>query len=148
MNAPSDFFRRYRELRASGDFREVNGFVPYASVVGFDLEMTPEGPLSILRPRPSNVGNTLLQAVHGGVVGALLEHAAALQVLWECEVAHFPKIINLSVNFLRPCLAGSDTRARGILLKHGRSISNVRVEAWQDDPEKPVAAAYAHFLMG
>ncbi|MBI5443745.1 MAG: PaaI family thioesterase [Deltaproteobacteria bacterium] len=126
----------------------LTGLIPYAAVVGFELEETPEGPVTLLRPKASNVGNTQIPAVHGGVVGALLEHAGIMQILWECEVDRFPKIINISLDYLRPCLAGQETRARARVVKLGRSVTNVRVEAWQADPSRPVAAAHAHFLMG
>jgi uncharacterized protein (TIGR00369 family) len=144
----SPFFQRYLELRRTSRFTSLTALIPYASVVGFDLEETPEGPVTVLRLKDSNIGNTQIPAVHGGVVGALLEHAGAMQILWECEVSRFPKIINISLDFLRPCLAAYETRARGVLIKQGRSVTNVRIEAWQTDPAKPVAAAHAHFLMG
>ena len=142
------FFRRYRELRERRDLASFNTLVPYATVVGFEVEETAGGPVTLIRPKPSNVGNTQIPAVHGGVVGALLEHAGIMQILWECEVERFPKIVNISLDYLRPCLATLETRARAVLVKQGRSVTNVRMEAWQRDPAKPVAAAHAHFLMG
>ncbi|MHB8767212.1 MAG: PaaI family thioesterase [Deferrisomatales bacterium] len=145
--SPSPFFRRFQELRRQGDLAALNALIPYAGVVGFELEQTPAGLVTLLRPRDSNVGNTQIPAVHGGVVGALLEHAGLMQVLWECELERFPKIVNLSLDFLRPCLARLETRARAVLIKQGRSVTNLRIEAWQADPAKPVAAAHAHFLM-
>ncbi len=142
------FFLKFQELRRSGDFASLTALIPYASVVGFDLEETAEGPVTVLRRRDSNVGNTQIPAVHGGVVGALLEHAGLMQILWEFELERFPKIINISLDFLRPCLAAHETRARGLVIKQGRTVTNVRMHAWQTDPAKPVAAAHAHFLMG
>lgn len=144
----SPFFRRFQELRRSGDFSSLTSLIPYAAVVGFDLEETSDGPVVLLPCKDSNVGNTQIPAVHGGVVGALLEHAGIMQILWECNVERFPKIINISLDFLRPCLATHPTRARGLVIKQGRAVTNVRMEAWQTDPGKPVAAAHAHFLMG
>jgi acyl-coenzyme A thioesterase PaaI-like protein len=38
--------------------------------------------------------------------------------------------------------------ARGTVVKQGRRVANVRVEAWQGDPDRPVAAAHAHFILG
>jgi uncharacterized protein (TIGR00369 family) len=146
--SPSPFFRRFQELRRNADFTSLTALIPYAAVVGFELEETPEGPITLLPPKPSNVGNTQIPAVHGGVVGALLEHAAVMQILWECEVERFPKIINISLDYLRPCLADRLTRACARVVKQGRAVTNVRVDAWQTDRARPVAAAHAHFLMG
>jgi uncharacterized protein (TIGR00369 family) len=144
----SAFFQRVQELRRAGRFVSITALIPYAAVVGFELEDSPDGPITVMRRKGSNVGNTQLAAVHGGVVGALLEHAGMMQVLWECEVERFPKIINISLDYLRPCLAAHETRARATVVKQGKAVTNVRVVAWQTTPEKPVAAGHAHFLMG
>jgi acyl-coenzyme A thioesterase PaaI-like protein len=40
-----------------------------------------------------------------------------------------------------------DTFAAGRVTKQGRRVANVRVEAWQDDPARPIAAAHGHFLL-
>jgi uncharacterized protein (TIGR00369 family) len=133
-------------LKAAGNIAAINALVPYAEAVGLDAFFDDQGLVTVLRHRDDNVGNPFLPAVHGGVVGALLEHAAILHLLAETEVAVVPKIINLSIDYLRPCLT-LDTFARGRVIKQGRRIANVRVEAWQDSPERPVAAAHAHFLL-
>jgi acyl-coenzyme A thioesterase PaaI-like protein len=41
----------------------------------------------------------------------------------------------------------ADTFARGRVIRQGRRVANVRAEAWQESPDKPVAAAHAHFLL-
>ncbi|MCW5699840.1 MAG: PaaI family thioesterase [Rhodospirillales bacterium] len=133
-------------LKKKGDIAALNSLVPYAGAVGLEAFVDDTGLVTVLRHRDSNVGNTQIPAVHGGVVGALLEHAAILHLLAETEVAVVPRIVNLSVDYLRPCLA-TDTFARGRVIKQGRRVANVRVEAWQENPERPVAAAHAHFLL-
>ena len=124
----------------------LNHSMPYAAVIGLENVEDEAGLLSVLRYKPSNIGNTQIPALHGGVVGAFLEHAAILHLLHAGEGDAFPKIVNISIDYLRPCRA-ADTFARGTLVKQGRRIANVRVEAWQDDPAKPVAAAHVHLLM-
>lgn len=139
---------RIRELKLQRDIEGINRLIPYSQVVGLECVVGIGGSLlTVLRHRPSNIGNTTIPAIHGGVVGALLEHAAAMQLIWESDIDFLPKIINLSVDYLRPSLA-EDTFARGTVVKQGRKIANVRVEAWQSDPAKPVAAAHVHFLVG
>ena len=60
--------------------------------------------------------------------------------------ARVPKPINFSVDYLRS--AGPRvTRGRAEIVKHGRRVVNVRVLAWQDDPQKPVAAGVGNFLL-
>ncbi len=133
-------------LRAVGDLAAINDLIPYARTIGLEALSDQAGLVAALRFRESNIGNTMIRAIHGGVLGALIEHAAILHLLAETDVAVVPKIINLSIDYLRPCLA-ADTFARGSVLKQGKRVANVRVIAWQDTPERPVAAGHAHFLL-
>jgi len=130
----------------AGDVPAVNRRIPYAATLGLETLPGSNGLVAVLRHRDTNIGNSVIRSVHGGVVGALLEHAAILHLLAEAEAETIPKTINVSIDYLRPCLEG-DTFARGTVIKQGRRIANVRVEAWQDDPARPVAAAHAHFLL-
>ncbi len=146
-NREPSLFEKVMALKAAGEFAAISALIPYSAFVGFELVTDEQGLTTILRAKPSNIGNTSIPAVHGGVVGAMLEHAGVMHIIHECDISRFPKIINISVDYLRPCLGNQDTFARGYLIKQGRSVSNVRIEAWQADRQRPVAAAHAHFLM-
>ncbi|TVR97859.1 MAG: PaaI family thioesterase [Rhodospirillales bacterium] len=134
-------------LKRAGNIAAINDLIPYARAVGLEAITDDRGLVTVLRFREGNIGNNLIRAIHGGVIGALLEQAAILHLIEQTEITVVPKIVNLSVDYLRPCLA-ADTFARGRVIKQGRRIANVRAEAWQADPERPVAAAHAHFLIG
>ncbi len=134
------------DLRRSGNVSAINDLIPYAKSVGIEVQFVDGRLMTVLRFRHSNVGNYTLNLIHGGVVGALLEHAAIMHLLIETEIAVVPKIINLSIDFLRP-VRGADAFARGTVIRQGRLVANVRAEVWQDDPAKPLAAAHAHFLL-
>ena len=133
-------------LKRSRDIPAINNLIPYARAVGLEVIVDGDDLITVLRYRETNIGNYNIRAIHGGVVGALLEHAAIVHLLAETEAAVVPKIVNLSVDYLRPCVA-ADTFARGRVIRKGRRVANVRAEAWQESPEKPVAAAHAHFLL-
>lgn len=133
-------------LKAGGNFADVNELIPYTAFVGLEATVLGGDVVTILRRRPTNIGNTQIPAVHGGVLGALLEHAAILQLLCSMNLRAPPRIINLSVDYLRPCL-DQDTYARSAIIRQGRRIANVRTHAWQTNPERPIAAAHAHFLL-
>jgi len=147
QNNPTTLFEKVNHLKQSGLFSAISELIPYSGFVNLELVEQEGGLVTVLRQTPSNIGNTKIPAVHGGVIGGLLEHAAVMEIIYSCELTHFPKIINISVDYLRPAMGQKDTFARTKLIKQGKSVSNVRVEAWQDDPERPVAAAHAHFLM-
>jgi len=122
--------------------------LPYPGFVNMHVEVENGRLLTILRRDPDNVGNPIVPMIHGGVVGALLEHAALMQLFHELglDLKRPPRIINISIDYLRPCLL-EDTFARGVIIRQGRRVANVRVEAWQSDPGRLVAAAHAHFLL-
>ena len=92
------------------------------------------------------VGNPALPAIHGGVIGAFLEHAALMQLIWDLAPGPLPRTINVSVEYLRR--GGLErTRARALVTRRGRRVANVRAEAWQSDRERPIAVAHGHFLV-
>ena len=89
------------------------------------------------------------QHYHGGATGGLLETAgyAALRAeLAKLERAAVLKPINITVQYLA---AGKSqtSYARGRITKLGRRSANLTVEAWQDDPARPIATAVMNVLM-
>ena len=126
----------------------LNRALPYAGFMNLDVVVEDGRPITILRRSRGNVGNPLVPMIHGGAVGALLEHAALMQVFFELNLRlnDRPKIVNISIDYLRPCLL-EDTYASGVIVRQGRRVANVRVDAWQSDPTKLVAAGHAHFLL-
>ena len=110
------------------------------------------------------IGNPAIPALHGGVVGAFLEITAQTQLAWDRiwpifeaggeaaealdrgEYPKMPKTIDLTIDYLRSGRP-RDAYARAVVHKLGRRVANVRVEAWQDSRDKPIAAAHGHFLI-
>jgi uncharacterized protein (TIGR00369 family) len=134
------------KAKAERDFNILVEVMPYARFLGLSAEEIDGEVVSKLAFDDMLIGNPVLPALHGGVVGALLEHAAIVHLMWELETAHVPKTITITVDYLRSGRP-RDTFARGIITKEGRRVANVRVEAWQDDRQKPIAHALAHFLL-
>jgi uncharacterized protein (TIGR00369 family) len=80
-------------------------------------------------------------ALHGGAISGVLETAGYAVVRARLDgQAITLKPINITVQFLR---AGSlqDCFVKGRIVKLGRRTANVSVEAWQEDADKPIAAA-------
>jgi len=132
--------------RTTRQFQPVLDAVPYFRFLGLRVREAGEGLICVLPADPKLIGNPTLPALHGGVIGALLEGAAIVQLMHAAATGMVPKPINISVDYLRSARP-VETFARGIITKHGRRVANVRVEAWQDDPARPVAAAHGHFLL-
>jgi len=92
------------------------------------------------------IGNPILPAIHGGMTGAFLETTAIVGVTRELGVSALPKPVGLTINYLRSGRA-LDSYASASIVKQGRRIVAFEAKAWQDDPAKPIASAFGHFML-
>jgi acyl-coenzyme A thioesterase PaaI-like protein len=132
--------------RQTGEYQNVIDSIPYMRFLGLTVSGDEDGPIVTMPGSDHIIGNPVLPAIHGGVVGAFLESTAIMHLIWARESQQVPKIVNLTIDYLRSARV-VDTHAQAIITKHGRRIANIRIEAWQTDRAKPVAAAHAHFLL-
>lgn len=141
--------RALRELCVSNDpadFQALIDTIPYARFLGIKVERDGGNIITALPFQDILVGNPLLPALHGGVTGAFLEVTATIEILREIRSERLPKPVDISIDYLRTGKPLT-TRARAIVSKRGRRVANVRAEAWQDDPGRPIAAMHGHFLL-
>jgi acyl-coenzyme A thioesterase PaaI-like protein len=120
--------------------------VPYAVFLGIKAELRDSEILFILPEDKKLTGNPSLPAIHGGVVGAFMEQAAAFHLISKMENPALPKIINFSLDYLRPARL-RDTYAQCTLTRQGRYIANLSITSWQERFDQPNAIARAHFLL-
>ena len=163
---PADALAEIRRLESDRDaaLSRLAAISPFARRIGVHLERL-GGELSMTLPfDPKLIGNPMVPALHGGVIGAFLEHTALSQLAWDeiwgrleaggaareeiqaGRLPAWPRTIDLTIDYLRSGRA-RDVFARAVVAKHGRRISNVRVEAWQERRDRPIAAAHGHFLL-
>ena len=128
------------------DLQALIDAIPYCRFLGIEIDRKGSELTTILRFDPKLIGNPVLPALHGGVVGAFLEVTALIQLMLETESQTLPKPVDINIDYLR---SGKpvDTYARAIITKHGRRVCNVRAEAWQDEHTRPIAALHGHFLI-
>lgn len=143
MSAFSEIVKRARE---TGDLRELAEAIPYLRFMGISVETRDGELIGKMAYSAPLVGNAALPALHGGAIGALLESTAILKTLADVETLVLPKIVTITVDYLRSARP-VDTFARGTIAKQGRRVVNVSVEAWQEDEARPVARANAIFLV-
>lgn len=86
--------------------------------------------------------------IHGGALGGMLEMAAIIALHSELAGEEKPRFkpINVTVDFMRGGRS-KETRAVGKVTRVGTRIANVEAVAWQDDRDKPIAAARMNILI-
>lgn len=126
------------------DIEALLARIPFAGFIGMEALRLGKELTFVLRFRPHIIGNPVLPALHGGVIGAFLETACLLELIWDVALDKLPKPIDISIDYLR---SGRpvDTYARAIITKRGRRVANVRAEAWQDERVRPIATLHGHF---
>ena len=91
------------------------------------------------------------ERLHGGAIAGLLEIAAiaAIDATLDdpAQARERFKPISVTIDYMRPGLT-VETYARGKVVRIGTRIANVAVEAWQDDPDRPIAAARMNIAIG
>jgi uncharacterized protein (TIGR00369 family) len=120
--------------------------VPYMRFLGMTAELAGDEMTAVLPFAPHLIGNTMLPALHGGVLGAFMEMTALAQLSIREPLRRQPKTIDVTIEYLRPGRALT-TYARADVRKLGRRIANVHVEAWQETRASPVAALRGHFML-
>lgn len=120
--------------------------VPYVRFLGMRAELAGDEMTAVLPFSQALIGNIMLPALHGGVLGAFMEMTALAQLSVLQKTPRVHKTIDVTIEYLRP---GRPliTYARADVRKVGRRIANVDVEAWQEARDAPVAALRGHFLL-
>ncbi len=137
---------RSQQAQAKFDPDAVLKDIPFASFLGVRLELAGDELTAHLPFVPHLIGNPMIPALHGGVIGAFMEITAMAQLKLHGNFDHIPKPIDVNVQYLR---SGKplDTYGRAIVKRIGRTISSVEVSAWQETRQSPIATLQAHFLM-
>lgn len=152
------------KARRDAALRRLVEAAPYLRFLGVSFDRMGDELTARLAFDDKLIGNPILPALHGGVTGAFLEIAAQVELCWSQvwermesggeaaarieagEFPSFPKTIDFRVDYLRTGLP-RDAYARATVARSGRRYASVRVEAWQDNRQRPFAAGTGHFLM-
>ncbi len=124
--------------------------LPYADFLGIQVAGERDGAPLLLMPYSEGLAGRPGR-LHGGAIAGLLEIAAIAAIyatLDDAEQARtIFKPITVTVDFMRPGLP-ADVYACGEVVRVGGRIANVAVSAWQDDPDRLIAAARMNLAIG
>lgn len=143
---PSEILKAAAAESRRPDLSALVDAIPYAKYLGILVDRKGTEITTILPFKRHLIGNPVLPALHGGVVGGFLETTAMLQVVFELAGASMPKPVDINIDYLR---SGRpvDTFGRAVITKQGRRVVNVHAEAWQEEHNRPIATLRGHFLL-
>lgn len=148
-----------RQAARQGNFAPLRTLVPYAAFLDVRIEQLLPSPVFRLPYRASLIGNSVLPALHGGVVAGFMENAAQLHLLLLLDENKVPKSIDFSIDYLRSANA-VDSLVSCDVARLGRRVAQVQIRCWQaaktpadadeadaEPGQRLVALARAHFLL-
>lgn len=135
-----------RYTRESGDFSRMLERIPYASWIGLECDRFGDDLIFRLPEKERNLGNPILPAIHGGVIGGFMEMSAAIYLMMSQDSTSMPRIVDFSLDYLRAGL-NRETYAECRLTRQGNRVANVIITAWQKSRSEPISIARAHFLL-
>jgi uncharacterized protein (TIGR00369 family) len=120
--------------------------MPYAAFLGVETALQGDRLILSVPFKPELIGNAYIQALHGGVLGSVLEIAAMAQLALARESKNVCKPIDVQIEYLRsgrPLTLFAAAR----VVRIGRRVAHVQAEAWQDTEQKPIAILHANYLV-
>ncbi|MET4028022.1 MULTISPECIES: PaaI family thioesterase [Marinobacter] len=128
------------------DWQALLERIPYARHLGLEVQRDDAGVLVHLPCREALIGNFMLPALHGGVLGALIELTARVAAQSRDAETRCPRILDSHINYLRSAQARS-TFARAQIVRQGRRTSLVQVTCWQGEKSKPIVSGQVQLLL-
>ncbi|WBU40875.1 MULTISPECIES: PaaI family thioesterase [Marinobacter] len=130
---------------ASRSYQDLLDRIPYARHLGLDIPKDSAGLIVSLPFHEALIGNFMLPALHGGVLGALIEITARIAAQSEDAKARCPRILDSNINYLRSAQA-KHTLASAEIIRQGRRTSLVQVTCWQDEKDRPITSGRVQLL--
>ena len=85
----------------TGDFSRMLESIPYATWIGLQCDRFGDDLIFRLPKKEENLGNPILPAIHGGVIGGFMEMSAAIYLIMSQDTLRMPRIVDFSLDYLR-----------------------------------------------
>jgi uncharacterized protein (TIGR00369 family) len=126
----------------------MNQGSPQARALGFETVSLEKATAVLKVPYdPKLVGDPDTGVIAGGVVTTLLDHCCGQAAHAALDEFKFIATLDLRIDYMRAAEPGKDVYARAHCFKVTRNVAFVRAVAYDADPDDPVAAATAAFML-
>lgn len=123
--------------------------IPHSRELGMQLEEIGGGVAVISMPYDERfVGDPHSGVIHGGAVSALMDTSCGAAVISAERTPSVTATLDLRIDYMRPATPGQRITARATCYHVTRTVAFVRAVAYDDDAERPVAAATGAFTAG
>ena len=126
----------------------MNQGSPQARALGFETVSLEKATAVLKVPYDARlVGDPDTGVIAGGVVTTLLDHCCGQAAHAALDSFKFIATLDLRIDYMRAAEPGKDIFARAHCFKVTRNVAFVRAVAYETDPDDPVAAATAAFML-
>ncbi|MBC6438600.1 MAG: PaaI family thioesterase [Rhodobacteraceae bacterium] len=122
--------------------------LPFSRALRMQVEAFGKGVAVISMPYDARlVGDPTTGIIHGGAVSALMDTCGGAAVMSHPDAPAGTATIDLRIDYMRPAAPGQRIRARAECYHMTRSVAFVRAQAFDETPDRPVAAATGAFTI-
>jgi uncharacterized protein (TIGR00369 family) len=126
----------------------MNQGSPQARALGFETVSLDHATAVLKVPYDAKlIGDPDTGIIAGGVVTTLLDHCCGQAAHAALDSFKFIATLDLRIDYMRAAEPGKDIYARAHCFKVTRNVAFVRAVAYDTDPDDPVAAATAAFML-
>ena len=126
----------------------MNEGSPQARALGFQSVSLDKATAVLKVPYDKKlVGDPDTGVIAGGVVTTLLDHCCGQAAHAALDEFKFIATLDLRIDYMRAAEPGKDIFARAHCFKVTKNVAFVRAVAYETDPDDPIAAATAAFML-
>jgi uncharacterized protein (TIGR00369 family) len=128
--------------------RQFISAIPYSRALAMELHEIGQGVAVISMPySDALVGDPKTGVIHGGAVSALMDTCGGAAVMSHPDALAGTATIDLRIDYMRAATPQQTITARAECYHLTRSVAFVRIKAWDEDEDRPVAAATGAFTV-